>query len=83
MSNVHHVRVTLPREVEVRVWDYGDNEARVDISGMMLWSLRGVSAASIASGLSESSRPLVELLKLLKLVEEATEKAALDGRILP
>lgn len=77
MADVYRVRVKLPREVEVRVWER-DGQTQVDVGGMQLWSTDEAGAAELAEELMETDDALTYLLQL---VEELTEKAALDGRI--
>lgn len=76
--NVHKLRVKLPREVEVRVWELDNGNTQVDVGGMQLWSTDEARAAELVEELEETDDALAYLLML---VEELTEKAALDGRI--
>lgn len=76
--NVHKLRVKLPREVEVRVWELDNGNTQVNVGGMQLWSTDEAGAAELAEEIESADNALDYLLML---VEELTEKAALDGRI--
>lgn len=45
------VRVKMPREVEVRVWDEGNGRSKMDVGGLLVTLPKGMSAADAVDDL--------------------------------
>lgn len=76
MADVQSVRVKLPQEVEVRVWELGDGRTKVSVGPFPLYSTDNLTVEELVEELEGLDVPEYALEYLLELTEDTALRQA-------